>query len=408
MLRLLLKKALEVPFLIFLLFLKMTQRFFSVRTFISNQSLFGHLALEPEKYLSAKDISSPMSEIGFKEKKLPSEIFCFTAPIHKARFTLDLWTFGKKNSQANSALVKMWKRKLLVVPSFIVDLLLKANQRFANPPIVDYRFSTLLSAEKNIDSTRSHLEFSNDEIEKGGKLLLDLGIPTGAPYICIVSREGGNGESQLRNRSINDFSEMNTEFARRGYAVVRLGGAGSSRLEHTNKQIIDYANSKYKSAEGDIFLAANCKFMVSTMTGPDALALAFRKRVLLLDVPHYGLVFSGTELVTWVPAVLKRDKERLSLQKVFECGAGWYWNDSHFDDAGLQVFKSSPTEIATYGIQMLETVDSTEPRFESPLLLRYRTVMQSAMGELGKSWHGPVRSSVPEEFLSKNKDWFLS
>jgi hypothetical protein len=144
------------------------------------------------------------------------------------------------------------------------------------------------------------------------------------------------------------------------------------------------------------------------MTGPDALALAFRKRVLLLDVPHYGLVFSGTELVTWVPAVLKRDKERLSLQKVFECGAGWYWNDSHFEDAGLQVFKSSPTEIATYGIQMLETVDSTEPRFESPLLLRYRTVMQSAMGELGKSWHGPVRSSVPEEFLSKNKDWFLS
>jgi putative glycosyltransferase (TIGR04372 family) len=395
-------------FSLILLMLHISKRFITVRTFICNQSLFGHLSLEPEKYLCAKDVSIPMSEIVFKDRKLPNEIICQTAPISKARFTLDLWTFGRRESQANSALVKMWKRKLVVVPSFIVDLLLKANQRFATPPIIDYRFSTLLSAEKNLDFAGAHLEFSNAEIAKGEKLLLDIGIPLGVPYICIVSREGGNGESQLRNRSINDFSEINQEFVRRGYAVVRLGGAGSSRLEHTSKQIIDYANSKYKSAEGDIYLAANCKFMVSTMTGPDALALAFRKRVLLLDVPHYGLVFSGTELLTWVPAVLSRDGEKLSLQKVFECGVGWYWNDSHFAEAGIRVFKSSPSEIATYGVQMLETLDPAHSRVETETQTRYRAIMQSAMGELGESWHGKVRSSISEVFLRNNKDWFLT
>ena len=37
----------------------------TVRTFISNHKLFGHLCLEPEKYLSAKLSKLELYEIGF-------------------------------------------------------------------------------------------------------------------------------------------------------------------------------------------------------------------------------------------------------------------------------------------------------------------------------------------------------
>ena len=45
--------------------LRLLSRLVTVRTFISNHKLFGHLCLEPEKYLSAKSSELELYEIGF-------------------------------------------------------------------------------------------------------------------------------------------------------------------------------------------------------------------------------------------------------------------------------------------------------------------------------------------------------
>ena len=379
----------------------------TVRTFICNQSLFGHLSLEPEKYLCAKDLAAPLDEIGFGPVKIPSEIKKIESINPLGKFTLDLWTFGKKKSQSNPALVRIWKRKLLVVPSQFIDLILKANDKYSSPPIIDYRFSTLLSADKLLDDSKQHLELSSKEIRRGLDLLQSLGVPNGNPYVCVVTREGGDEESHLRNKNIDDLSEMIDALVDRGIAVVRLGGPNSQPLKNFGNMVIDYAHSNHKSAEGDIFLIANCYFMVSTMTGPDALALAFRKNVLLLDITHYGLLFSGTKHVTWVPSILNDGKKNLSVSEVFKSGAGWFWKDSQFRENGIRVSKSSPTQIAEYGIELLDRMNSDQMFSLSELQKRSQAALQDAMGELGESWHGEVNALIPNSFLEQNKNWFL-
>jgi len=385
-----------------------SKRVLTVRTFISNQSLFGHLSLEPEKYLCARDLAVPLEEIGFGSAKTPSEIRKIKSVNPTGKFTLDLWTFGKRKLQSNPALVRMWKRKLFVLPSQLIDLMLKANDKYSSPPIIDYRFSTLLSAEKYLDSSRQHLEFSSKEIDDGLHLLEKLGVPVGNPFVCVVTREGGDEESFLRNKDIDDLSELINALVDRGIAVVRLGGPNSQPLKNSGNMVFDYAHSSHKSAEGDIFLIASCRFLVSTMTGPDALALSFRKNVLLLDIAHYGLLFSGTELVTWVPSVLNDGQKNLSIEEVFNCGAGWYWKDSQFLENGITVKKSSPSQIAEYGIELLNKLNSEEALLPSELQKRSQIALQSAMGDLGKSWHGTVKARIPNSFLEVNQNWFLN
>ncbi|MFM8451239.1 MAG: hypothetical protein ACKOAQ_00060, partial [Acidimicrobiaceae bacterium] len=67
---------------------------------LPNVTLFGHLALEPEKILSniATQVPRPVGEL---KRILISSL-------------------GKSKDQVNKALVKIWRRELFVLPSAIV------------------------------------------------------------------------------------------------------------------------------------------------------------------------------------------------------------------------------------------------------------------------------------------------
>jgi len=381
----------------------------TVRTFISNHKLFGHLCLEPEKYLSAKSSGLALYEIGFNGKKTPDNIGPILFPQSETRWTLDLWSFGRPKSRSNKALTRMWKRELFVVPSFVVDVLLRANGRYKNPPIIDYRFSTLLSSDQYLDHSDAHLRLSEKENKTAERTLREMGLHEGQQFVCLVVREGGEVEAFSRNHSVHDFEAAALALAENGIAVVRMGATNSTPLELRHDLVFDYANSGYRTEIADIYLMANCLFAVSTMSGPDALALAFRRPVLYVDVAHYGLVFSGTSLTTWVPARLKdmTTSSNLSLTEAFSRGVGWYWKDSQFTDAGIGIEKSSPDEISIYVLEMFES-NRPEGRTSSHATQKkYQTQMADAMGDLGRLWHGPIVSLLAPKFLEENSRWFL-
>jgi putative glycosyltransferase (TIGR04372 family) len=389
--------------------LRLLSRLVTVRTFICNHKLFGHLCLEPEKYLAAKSSGLELYEIGFIGEKTPDNIVPILFPQSKTRWTIDLWSFGRPNSRSNNALVRMWKRELWVVPSFVVDVLLRANDRYKNPPIIDYRFSTLLSSDQYLDRSNAHLRLTKKENKTAEITLRDMGLQEGQQFVCLVVREGGEVEALSRNHSVHDFEAAALALAEAGIAVVRMGASNCTPMKVKHNLVFDYANSGRRSELADIYLMANCKFTVSTMSGPDALALAFRRPVLYIDVAHYGLVFSGTRLTTWVPARLKdiATSKILSLSEAFSRGVGWYWKDSQFAESAITIEKSTAEEITKYALGMLER---TTLGGEVDLLMaqsKYQTEMASAIGNLGQRWHGPVVSRLAPQFLAENSEWFL-
>ena len=375
---------------------------------MTHQQLFGHLALEPTKYLAAKDLKIGLHEIGFDGEKIPSNISVTLEHDAQKRY-FDLWSFGNTDGRANKQLVKMWKREVRSIPSWLMGALLGANQRLRKPAIVDYRFSTLVSVDRYLDGTKSHLAFSSTERKNAQSALRKMGIKEDRPFVCLVARHGGEHDSSLRNRSIEDFESSVEALTQLGITVVRMGSKDSPPLRSLSPLVIDYANSENKSELVDIYLLAHCQFIISTMSGPDAMALAFRRPALYIDIAHYSLCFTGSSLTTWTPAKIVRsnNKQPLSLREVFNTGAGYFWKDSQFASAGLEVLRSTPDEIRNYVMEMMDRLAATGGASESLLQAEYRKVMMEAMGDLGHLWHGEVRSQIPECFLDQNADWLL-
>lgn len=406
--RKLVQVALTAAVLPFLCAVRLFSGFFQVRTFMTHQQLFGHLALEPTKYLAAKDLKIGLHEIGFDGEKIPSNIsVTLEHDAHKRYF--DLWSFGNTDGRANRQLVKMWKREVRSIPSWLMGALLGANQRLKKPAIVDYRFSTLVSVDRYLDGTKSHLAFSSTERNRAQSALREIGIEQNCPFVCLVARHGGEHDSSLRNRSIEDFEPAVEALVQRGITVVRMGSKDSPPLRGLSPLVIDYANSDHKSELVDIYLLAHCHFIISTMSGPDAMALAFRRPALYIDIAHYSLCFTGSSLTTWTPAKIVRsnNKQPLSLREVFNTGAGYFWKDSQFASAGFEVSRSTPDEIRNYVMEMVDQQSTIADASGSLLQAEYRKVMMDAMGELGHLWHGDVRSQIPECFLDQNADWLL-
>jgi len=393
------------------MFLRFVRPYYVIQVMLTNHQFFGHLALEPEKYLVAQSMRLAMQEVEFNGDKHWSNLVA--GPLGSSgNKVLTLWNFGDLDAIPNKQLFVMWKRLLRVVPSFVAGTLIRAKRIAPMLNVSEYRYSSLLSVDRYLDRSANNLRFTPEEIDQALVEMRNAGINPKIPWVCLIvrSRNLAETDSELRSRSIEDFVEAAELMAANGVQVIRMGAANSSRLVTKHESIIDYANSGFRTELLDLYLLAHCAFAVSTLSGPDAVCMAFRRPVLYVDIANYALCFSGTQLTTWVPAVLSvtRTGERLTLGKAFECGAGWFWRDGQFRDAGLTVRQSSSVEIANYTYEMIQRYVTKELMDESALQEDYRRVFAKAMGPLGMQWHGEIRSRISTNALNRDANWFLA
>jgi putative glycosyltransferase (TIGR04372 family) len=362
---------------------------------LPNVTLFGHLALEPEKVLS--NIASHGSRsVGDPKRVL-------------------IWSLGKSREQVNKALVKIWRRELFVLPSAIVDAMHRASKWLPNFEMRVLQFDKLHENDHVLDFCDSHLKFSASEIEMGEKYLRQVGIKPDTPYICLIVREaawappttGPSSSGTLRSRSFEDFLLAAEALADLGVAVIKLGAAGTFKTAGT--KIIDYANSKDKSEFLDVYLPAHAKCVVSTMSGPDAVALVGRVPVLYVDIAQYSLCFAGTRLVTWVPARLISLKlgRAMSLSETFESGAGRFLGSSAFEQAGIKIEQSSPEQIRDYCLDFFQSLTNQKLDY-GPIQNLYREKFHTFLSKNSVAKLAPFNSSLSPLFLEKYGTEFLA
>jgi putative glycosyltransferase (TIGR04372 family) len=382
--------ALPVVFIFYLL-----RKYVVVEFVLPNVTLFGHLALEPEKVLS--NIASH----GSRSVGDPKRIL--------------IWSLGKSREQVNKALVKIWRRELFVLPSAVIDAMHRASKWLPNFEMKVLQFDKLHENDHVLDLCDSNLKFTSSEIEMGEKYLRHVGIEAHSPYICLVVREaawappttGPSSSGTLRSRSFEDFLLAAEALADLGVAVVKLGAAGTFKTAGT--KIIDYANSKDKSEFLDVYLPAHAKCVVSTMSGPDAVALVGRVPVLYVDIAQYSLCFAGTRLVTWVPARLISQKSgrAMSLSETFESGAGRFLGSSAFEQAGIKIEQSSPEQIRDYCLDFYQSLTNQKLDY-GPIQNLYREKFHTFLSKNSVAKLAPFNSSLSPLFLEKYGTEFLA
>ena len=395
LIRKLLQLALRILLFPATLILFLLKRRLVVELVLPNVTLFGHLALEPEKILSK--INSERAQDRSKPKRIL------------------IWSFDKPRLQANKTLVKMWRKELFVLPSAVVDALHRSSKWIPNFEISILQFDKLHENDHVLDSCSSHLKFSKAQEDLGQRYLRRVGVMPGMPYVCLIVREaawappttGPSSSGTLRSRSFEDFVLAAEALIKLGVAVIKLGAPGTFKTSGT--QIIDYANSSDKSEFLDVYLPAHATAAVSTMSGPDAVALAGRVPVLYVDIAQYSLCFAGTRLVTWVPARLISQKSgsAMTLSEVFESGAGRFLGSAAFEQAEISIELSSPDQIRDYCLDFYKGL-SEPPSDDKQMQSLYRAKFLTLLSKKSVAKLAPFNSSLSPAYLAKYGEAFLA
>ena len=238
----------------------------------------------------------------------------------------------------NEALKKMIERKINI-PLASQKWPLKAINYFFNSL---YYYLTALKKEKEfkfskkknygapiVKLNKPYLSFTNEEIELGQELLIKLGVPRGAKWICIHNRDDVYLKKKYpnfnwkyhyyRDFSINSLIQAAESLTKKNIYIIRVGSSVKEPIRSNNKKIIDYSNSIYQSDFADIYLLANSIGYLGSDSGIHTVSLLFKK-------PNYIVNFPLTELVNLThylkgPILFKRikykkTKKLLSLKEI--------------------------------------------------------------------------------------------
>jgi putative glycosyltransferase (TIGR04372 family) len=108
--------------------------------------------------------------------------------------------------------------------------------------------------------------------ERGWQVLRRKGVPAGAWFVALHVREPGSkwhhaDLHRVLNADVKTYMPAIAEITRRGGWVIRLGDPSMVRLPPL-ANVIDYCHSDMRADWMDVFIAARCRFMLGTSSGP--------------------------------------------------------------------------------------------------------------------------------------------
>lgn len=363
-------RYLSLPIVLLLLFSsRVVFRGRRVRIVVMDPRYFGHQCLEPEVFWD--DVKSS-EESGSR----------------------DIWLccLGKRSTASNRHLWEVTKRRFPTVPSWIASALhfWRRRLRFTQIELLEASIYRLNFLTRRPTTLPASVVMS----ERRSEILSRLDNPE-RPYVVFTIREGDSSED-LRNRKVQEMIPAMIELTRRGFNVVRLTSRSKDLISDQSRNLLDWQVQQNGVSGDELVLISGASFVVSTLTGGDCLALAYRKPVLYLDSLRFYLMFLGTELATFQVARFMDGASgaTLTLADLLSRNLGWFGDQRELTGAGVNVVKSTPAEIREYVVeylQMLRAGLSPEQEFGQD---RWRELLLSKHGKEIEAKNGEVRATL--------------
>ena len=374
-----------------LVVLKFLQPLVRFRLLVVGFHRFGHLALEPEVYLSQLKMSDTR--------------------------VIDLWSLGKTGNRANEYLALQWSSVVNTQPSWFVGALQRVGETFPFFALENPKLS-IHGPDNALDKSPPHLKFNDAEHQLGQEQLMKMGIDVDLPIVCLIVRDANHYKSRGENESagysflnfdISSFEETALALVALGYQVVRMGAGTEKPFGVNAAGIFDYAMSEYRSEFLDVYIAGTCSFAISTQTGPDAVCLAFRRPVYYVDVTRFSQFFFGTQIAFWNPAQIYLNGSRLSLRQILDSPIFWLKDPDDFLRHGVEVLRSTPSELSEMSVAFAKLVaddfrGSDEWQIQNENAF---SILDLGMGERGRLTFGQPTAPLNPLFAKRHAEWFL-
>lgn len=324
---------------------------------------------------------------------------------------IDLWYHNWPI--CNKQLARMWKRVLHIGPSCLLASAQRINTLLpgGEKHVIGNNTSVDRDVHNLMDQYSPHLKFLPEEEQQGEAGLRDLGVPAGAPFVCLQVRDDSYLNKSLpwrdwdyhsfRDCDIKNYVYASRLLADRGYYVIRMGVAVKDAMEIHHPGVIDYAANGMRTDFMDVYLGAKCEFCISNGTGFDAVPYIFRRPLVFVDHVPIEIIhtYSSRFLATTKKHWSRSHSRYMTFSEIFQTGAGKFFSAKNYEDMGIELFESTPEEIAAVVLEMQERLSGTWQCTEEDEKL------QSQFWELFPEgdWHGKIYSRIGTDFLRRNK-----
>jgi putative glycosyltransferase (TIGR04372 family) len=230
------------------------------------------------------------------------------------------------------------------------------------------------------------LSFTKDENRRGIGLQSQVLSDNYSPFVCIGVAEPiyyhiKHNSKKIVETDLDLYSCMPSwenyiactrELKNHALKTVRVGPHVSKNLaEISDSSIIDYA-SEMRTEFGDVWLLANCKFVIAGGTGNFWISSALNKPALLTDT--YGISNSSYtigDLAIPQLAWSKSDKDLLPFSWLMAQGEGWGHKKSLIN-GDIEIIKNTAEEITEAVIEMNQRIDGTWVETDEDIELQER------------------------------------
>jgi putative glycosyltransferase (TIGR04372 family) len=357
-----------------------------VRLFrISVLSRIGHLAIEPDCYL--------------KERELGRQPFA--RPIFLQRTNAP---------PANATMLEHW-RKYIAYPKN--PLLLEILRLFYIYPYLKFRATGYAGPVKETAGSYAVaaawgmrpplIALTPEEIARGEAELRRMGVPAGAWFVCVHTREAGyaphdDDEHAYRNSPIADYRLATEAIAARGGWCIRMGDPSGEPMQPM-ANVIDYAHSEFRSEWMDVFLCARCRFFLGNTSGLFMVPTVFGVPVALANMAPHGCVYALRPTDLSIPKhVIGRDGGEMTAAEIFASPIADFRHTRQFAEAGVRVRDNTPEEIRDLALEMLDRLEGTAAYTEDD---EQRQADFAALLRPGHYSYGSV-ARVGRDFLRAN------
>ncbi len=323
---------------------------------------------------------------------------------------------------SNTQIERMWSRVIRLWPRWLMVAVYQINRLIPGSErhVVPTASSSCLDVHNLLDRTQPKLFFTPEEIERGNRLLRDMGIGESDEFVCVIVRDAAYYKQALPNQDLSYHDYRNCDIdtyvpglealAEHGLFVLRMGAIVEKPMRSKHPRLIDYASSSFRSEFADVFLASRCKFCVSDGLGFYALPAAFRRPNAYVNYSPFHMFYSSRQVDLGIAKVFADAQTRrlLTLRELEGKNVARLTRTELIASSGMAIVDNSADEIRDLLMEMQERLDGTwrgladDEERQRLFWMRFT----EAIGPEGRAIHGELRSRYGAAYLRQHPEWF--
>jgi putative glycosyltransferase (TIGR04372 family) len=391
------------------LFIKLIYPFILIRFYNIVSTRLGHMLEDIDIYLSRK--KNKLNNSDLKEHRNSIDIFYFRTKI------------------CNKYVAHLLKEKLLIFPHCIMYWV----DKFDHYTIKYLRFKNIHIIGDSIENDKNHppllnrdihgtynldqnFYFNKKEISLGNKILKKMGI--NSKYVCIYTRDNKylNETYSYNDWSKHDYRNIDIDILidtvklliEKDFYVVRVGKKAEKKMNFKNDKFIDYSFSNFQNDFMDVFLLGNCDFFISSSSGIDAIATAFRKDIVFPFLFPVMDTKSSTSkhFLAYRNLYSNKLKRNLNFSEIIEKNFGYLDDEKILKKNDLKIVSPSSIEVSKIIEEYLNTKNNYD--YNNIYASKFYKIFKSTnFLNNGTIYHhiDNINFKVSQYFLKENDQW---